>query len=86
MSCLQAYETLSNQLIEAEGELGLEEAVECFPYASLTTFLDQEARRTSYFMGRCCAAEIMRKHGGDIGGTNNGERKRAAKHLASALR
>ena len=40
MTCLQAYETLSNQLIEAEGELGLEEAVERFPYASLTTFLD----------------------------------------------
>eukprot|EP00584_Thalassiosira_punctigera_P004295 CAMPEP_0172531776 /NCGR_PEP_ID=MMETSP1067-20121228/5039_1 /TAXON_ID=265564 ORGANISM="Thalassiosira punctigera, Strain Tpunct2005C2" /NCGR_SAMPLE_ID=MMETSP1067 /ASSEMBLY_ACC=CAM_ASM_000444 /LENGTH=332 /DNA_ID=CAMNT_0013316191 /DNA_START=22 /DNA_END=1020 /DNA_ORIENTATION=- len=48
ISCKKAYETLSNELVEY-GDVGLEEAVECFPYAHLDDFPKQGSKEYNEF-------------------------------------
>jgi len=89
MTCKEAYGTLSADLVEHGEEMGLEEAVECFPYASIDDFPLSDTKEFKVFheaMGYLekYVAVIQGKSKEELG-MNNSARKKAAKHLTAAM-
>lgn len=84
MTCRKAYDALSEQLLESD--LGMEEAVECFAYASIDDFPQPNTKEFKLF-DRAMQhlqqyAEMVREDTGDM---SKHIHKKAAGHLASAI-
>lgn len=86
ISCRKAYETLSNELVK-NSDVGLEEAVECFPYAHLDNFPlpnSMESRAFDGAMGQLQKyMEVVKANSGGV--VNTGASTKAAKHLTAAM-
>lgn len=89
MACREAYKALSAQLVEHGGDIGLEEAVECFPYANMDDFPLAETKEFQAFheaMGYLEKyVEVAQGSSKGETGMSNSARKKAAKHLAAAM-
>lgn len=89
MTCKEAYRTLSTELVEHGEDMGLEEAVECFPYGSIDDFPSSGTKEFKVFHG---AMGYLEKYMEVIQGNNeaktgisNSARKKAAKLLTAAI-
>jgi len=86
ITCRKAYDTLSTELI-GHSDMGLEEAVECFPYASIDDFPQSNTKEFQVFHGAMSHLdkymEIVRANRGEVIGSS--ARTRAVKHLAAAM-
>lgn len=89
MTCREAYNTLSTELVKNGIDMGLEEAVECFPYANINDFPLSGTKALRMFHE---AMGYLEKYvdvvqGSSKGGTgmNSSARKKAAKHLTMAM-
>mmetsp|Transcript_16581 Transcript_16581/g.30004 ORF Transcript_16581/g.30004 Transcript_16581/m.30004 type:complete len:328 (+) Transcript_16581:25-1008(+) len=85
ISCRKAYNTLSTELIE-NSDVGLEEAIECFPYASVDDFPLSNSKEEQVFHGAMEQLgkymEVVRANSGEV---NNSARTKAVKHLTAAI-
>mmetsp|Transcript_26046 Transcript_26046/g.62537 ORF Transcript_26046/g.62537 Transcript_26046/m.62537 type:complete len:355 (-) Transcript_26046:89-1153(-) len=87
ITCKKAYNTLSNELVE-HSDMGLEEAIECFPYAHMDNFPLPNSREHQVFDG---AMERLEKYMGVVRSNSGGEimsnsaRTKATKHLTAAI-
>lgn len=90
ITCQKAYDALSTMLLmnQQDNELGLEEAVECFPYADMEDFPLANTKEFQIYHG---AMQHLEKYAEsaqkveDVSDMGKGECKRAAKHLTSAI-
>lgn len=88
MTCRKAYQMLSDQLRE-HGDVGLEEAVECFPYADILNFPPPDSKEYVVF-GKIIEnlhkyMEVVRANSGEDLSGNHNLRKKAEKHLSTAI-
>lgn len=86
ITCKQAYETLSAEIVKQHTDMGLQEAVECFVYAS---FDDFPLPNTNEFQAFDGAMKNLQKYAEIAGGkqdiTKKGTLNKAIKYLQSAI-